>query len=67
VIKYYVEKRRKRKKIFGDKKIGDEVQIEENLSNKKERIERGKEDRRQTKRDREERREKRIVGNINDR
>ncbi len=67
MIKYYVEKRRKRKKIFGDKKIGDEVQIEENLSNKKERIERGKEDRRQTKRDREERREKRIVGNINDR
>ncbi len=42
MIKYYVEKRSKRQRIFGDTKIGDEVQIEENLSNKKERIERVK-------------------------
>ncbi len=52
---YYVEKRRKRQRIDGEKKIEDEVMLGgyvqmhgENISYKKRKIERGKEDRRKT-------------------
>jgi hypothetical protein len=70
---YYVEKRRKRQRRDGEKKIEDEVmlggqvQMGEHISDKKGRIERGKEDRRKARKYGEERIEKRIIGNNNDR